>query len=772
MADANRYRRHVLKDKRYIKEKVYNTLFIGTVDGIHKQYRMDDSNGEEYNLIKKYGVDILEKFANAPSYRRDRNTTTGNIYSFKKRFIIAFNKNVTSVKWIGYNARKWTYGVGVLYVDEKFFSNIYEGQTISNIPSGVNKYIILYSQYSVVGSDNAQIVSTSTSALSDSTYYAFIDGEYNSRICNGIVDQIFIDKKYNISRMICSSSLCILDIPENTKEFTVDTFRDLSIGGIKLPIGFTGFKSVYIFYNTTCPVVIYAGNSEQYCKVFMRSNLSSPTNNTSNSRIYFNNDISVLENTISIPNDIQTIYPGLFANFKQFESISIDESNLIKNIKDNAFYGCSNLTVPTYLTNNLDNIGSSAFHGVKEISSVYVNDGGNIGQGAFQGSGIKEISIGTLSSTTTSGYIFCDSKLQKIIFRSENQITFGSLCFYNYGSNPVPVSDVRYHGSLYNYMTKIGGSIGTSNGGGLLGPSNSHLYIGENEDEVTGNLVIPQEITKIRSMAFRNLKNVTGIIFNGNETEIGEYAFMSSGITGTLELPDSLSVIRTYAFTSCSRITKLIIGSNPITFYGERHFQRCSNLTNVTLKCTNVFVFPSLFNHVSAYADFHYYGNLQQYTENVDITNFGYMSNRVYINATDNYDGDSISGIHLVIPQGTTVIRGTRKFINKGLLSITIPNTISAIPNSTFSDAGRNCQFIDIPESIVSIGSNAFYLVGTDMQMFDLRLRWKDENILQYSSSWSFQNKKAYLHVPSGQIQNYRDKGYTDSLFPNIIDDL
>ena len=119
------------------------------------------------------------------------------------------------------------------------------------------------------------------------------------------------------------------------------------------------------------------------------------------------------------------------------------------------------------------------------------------------------------------------------------------------------------------------------------------------------NVVIPNDITKIRFNAFNGCKNITSVTISDSITEIGNYAFsgctnlknvvFGNGITTipwlsfaectsltSLVIPNNVTVIYISAFEHCSALTSVTLGNN-VTIIANGAFQYCSNLVSITI---------------------------------------------------------------------------------------------------------------------------------------------------------------------------------------------
>ena len=95
-------------------------------------------------------------------------------------------------------------------------------------------------------------------------------------------------------------------------------------------------------------------------------------------------------------------------------------------------------------------------------------------------------------------------------------------------------------------------------------------------------LVIPNDVTKIKSYAFRNCTGLTSVEIPNNVTSIGDYAFSGcSGLT-SVTIPNSVTSIGDYAFYECQSLTSVEI-PNRVTSIGVGVFSHCVGLTSIEI---------------------------------------------------------------------------------------------------------------------------------------------------------------------------------------------
>ena len=755
-------RRRLMGTLRMLPE--LTTLLIDSVgEQTHlKQFRMDDSNGEEFNLVRKYGVDILRKYLYSPNYYVDVNSETGREYKYPKAGAVAFAKGTSTITWVGYSARKYQYGVARVFINDFFYTNLYEGETLDVSSLEGSKYIILYTNKPEEGLK---------CRATDSSCYA-ITKQFMLNMTIPL-DQLYIESPAittNCTAIFNQEFNSMLEIPKKVEFFSVaQQFRSSKLnGGLKIHKNWKGEQSSNLeWYQSFVPTIVYEGSIEDWVKVpFGTSGIDTYANyapasgQSTDCTRYFNDNKEFIETTIKVPEGVTTIYSGAFCNSQQFTKIESDSLELQK-FYDRCFWNCKNLEIPASITANVSHVGYGAFQNVKSIEKVVLTTDAVVGAYCFCGSGLKEIVLGKFPSNLQRP--FTDSTLEKITFTTEDEISFDSIAFYNYSGKLVPVKQVYYKGSLSGYLTKIRDAGVSLHNRGLLNTTGSRLFIGINDDEVI-DLVIPTDITSIRDGAFRNLSNLRSVDLQNVET-IGVRVFTNSSLEGhILELPSTLTSIGNEAFMS-TRLKEVHINSE-VTYNGRGHFRNISTLEKVYVNVIN-FAPPSDAFYVSGAPSLYYIGNLKQYIENVVLQEDSrrYFSGRIFIN------GDQpLKDTDFVSPEGVVEI-STRKFKDVPFNSITISKDVTTIGVEAFDlSVDYRIELIDIGENVTSIGNKAFNRAHPK----DLKLRWKGSSILPYNTSWSIGTtlQTLTLHVPNGEMQNYRESGYTEGIFPIIIDDL
>jgi len=291
-------------------------------------------------------------------------------------------------------------------------------------------------------------------------------------------------------------------------------------------------------------------------------------------------------------------------------------------IGDGAFHNCSmkTITIPDRVTS----IGERAFEWCKELTEITLPDGiTEIGSSAFEYcSSLTEIKLPAgITEIKDKMFYDCGNLMEITIPPSVSKI--GNDVFeWCYGLETVNISDL-------SAWCRI--DFGSNRP--FAHDENSKLYL---NGELITDLVIPEDITEIKSAAFYKCKSlksvkvhsgftavdyetffgchldaiyipdlsvwckndkyrgfygkadnlylngelVTDLIIPDGITEVKDYAF--SGFTGftSVTIPDGVTSIGSFAFDGCSGLTSVTIPSS-ITSIGTSAFRDCDNLEKV-----------------------------------------------------------------------------------------------------------------------------------------------------------------------------------------------
>ena len=214
------------------------------------------------------------------------------------------------------------------------------------------------------------------------------------------------------------------------------------------------------------------------------------------------------------------------------------------------------------------------------------------------------------------------------------------------------------------------------------------------------SITIPDSVTKIGMTAFLGCSNLTGVTLPNGLTEINYGIFEYCTSLAKITIPNSVKEIGYAAFGDCSSLTDIVI-PNSVENINERAFENCSNITSITMP-----------NSVTSIGDMTFKGcsSLTDIVIPNSVTEIG-------LHAFD--DCESLTSI--TIPNSVTSI-GSYAFIN--CTALTAINVASQNKNYTSENGvlfnkdktelicypgGKTDNHYEIPNSVTSIGSSAFY---------------------------------------------------------------
>lgn len=186
------------------------------------------------------------------------------------------------------------------------------------------------------------------------------------------------------------------------------------------------------------------------------------------------------------------------------------------------------------------------------------------------------------------------------------------------------------------------------------------------------------------------------ITFNGDVTSIGDHAFYNCTGLSSIEIPCFVTEIGNYAFYNCKSLTSINIHP-AIANIGDSAFSGCEGLTSIEIPASVESIRNNPFTGCSGLSSIVVKPSNKAYDSRNNCNAIVANSTSVLIVGCKNtIIPDSVVGI------GTSAFYGCTD-----LLSIEIPSSVTSIGNAAFSGCDGLTR-IEIPGSVESIGNNPF----------------------------------------------------------------
>ncbi len=367
---------------------------------------------------------------------------------------------------------------------------------------------------------------------------------------------------------------------------------------------------------------------------------------------------------VTIPSGVGTV-DATFDNNTTLETVKIQDG--ITSLGQNAFQWCTKLTSITFSENSqLTKIYRCVFNGCTNLTEIAIP------------SGVTSIEYGAFS--------FCN-RLTKVITSSLED--WLKIFFDNEEANPL-------------YFAH-------------------HLYVGENE--VSGEVVIPNTITSIPSYTFYSCSLITSLTIPSSVTSIGGNAFGCTGLTSVTFAENSqLEYIQNGVFQNCTGITSITI-PNSVIYIGGGAFAGCSSLESMILPfvgskiktSSETYQYP--FGYLFGTSSYVGGTSVRQpyYGQNTSSTTNGNYYIPSSLRSVTILGGNILYGAFsncsmltcIILPTNLASIEGYALYNCSGLTEITIPNTVIGIGYGAFIGCA-GLTSITIPNSVISIGDYVF----------------------------------------------------------------
>lgn len=412
--------------------------------------------------------------------------------------------------------------------------------------------------------------------------------------------------------------------------------------------------------------------------------------------------------SFELPSSVTQYFKSLRA-CSVLESIVVEPGNpsydsrggcnaIIETSSNTLIDGCMNTVIP----NSVTHIGYSAFEECSGLTSIIIpNSVTDIAMYGFSHTGLTSIDIP--NSVTSIGYgAFCSTKLTSVSIPA----SVVSLGRWSSSSS----SNV---GNPFNSCSDLSSITVNPNNPSYDSRNNCNAIINSVTNELVSgckNTIIPTSVSSIGNEAFYYCSGLTSIEIPSSVTSIGVSAFRDcNGLTSimvyALTPPDLGTTVFEYT-NSCP----IYVPAQSVDAYKTADgWSVYADRIQAMPSQNNVIYYTSTDGQVVTPNMSDVFGANIVSNEYVDgrgvITFDGDVS---YIEAHAFYNCADL--ISIEIPGSVTRI-GNYAFSTTGLTSLEIPNSVSSIGMSAF--ASTNLTSVEIPSSITSIGTNPFLNCNT-----------------------------------------------------------
>lgn len=380
---------------------------------------------------------------------------------------------------------------------------------------------------------------------------------------------------------------------------------------------------------------------------------------------------------VIVPEAVRVIGKECFCGNERIFTVQLPDS--VTEIQESAFEGCTEME-EINLPNGLETLANHVFFKCSSLKEITVPDGVfSLKKSVFcECVSLSSVKLGT-GIRTIGDWVFGDCAKLEYIELPPNVKSLGQSCFRRCSSlKKVNVNNKLQSISDFAFSECV------------------------NLEE----FICPKNLIKIEDDTFRECFSLKKIEFNYNLQSIGGYAFAHCIKLEELLCPKNLIEIKGYAFWECSSLKKIEFNDG-LEYIGIFAFSQCTSLTG------KLSFPPSLIRlDITAFDIGSTYSNI------TSITIGGRMKTIDVCLRTPNVESVHFNeGVENIVRFFDSETKGK-------IQKICFPQTLRTIGDFAF----RNCESlkeVTLPDSLTSIGEDAFYESGLRRVIVPEKLRHK-----------------------------------------------
>ena len=572
-------------------------------------------------------------------------------------------------KWVSIDFKSFesnpTYYAKDLYINDKLLTDVkiisadsikqyafYNCQSIKSVE--INSDVASIGYYAFLGCSGI----TKVNYLGTIDKWAVID--FSSAFSN---PTLYAKDLYINSKLLTDVKIISADSIKQYAFYNCQSIKSVEINSDVASIGYYAFLGC-----SGITKVNYLGTIDKWAVIDFSSASSNPTLYAKD--LYINSKL-LTEVRLTSANSISR---NAFYDCQSIKSVEINSD--VASIGYDAFFGCSGITKVNYLgavekwaeikfentQSNPTNYAKDLYLNNELLTDVKIISVNSIGRDAFYGcKSIKSVEIGKEVTSIGSGAFSGCTALSYFVVSPEN---------LNYLSD----DGVLYDKATYSLLKYPEGKTSEI----FVIPAGMTSVDSNIDCKFIASIVFHSNVSYISSSAFDSCDNLSefivakennnyasenGVLFNKDKTSLIRYPVGNKEASYTI--PKSVTYIGFYAFYNCSNLVSVIIPTS-VTYIGSGAFEDCNALTSVTIPNSVTYIEENAFSNTALYNEESNWKDGVLYIDNC------------LIKAKENVSGS------YSIKEGTRVIAAGAFSFCSNLTSVAIPNSITLINGTAF----------------------------------------------------------------------------------------